>query len=93
MLGYVRASHSLLTKEWYNRCVFGLADKLRNDPNIVQASLGIGNSHDAVEPVDTERTTTEARVIPAVLRSRVSVEIEVDPDSVFTSPANGLEDV
>jgi hypothetical protein len=83
----------MLTKEWHNRQVLRLADKLCDDPDIIQASLCVGDSHYAVQPVDTECATVEAGVIPSILRPGVSMEIKINPESIFTSPSDGLENV
>lgn len=70
--------------------VLGLNDELSQCSDNFKRSLSIGESHGASKPVDG---TDSTRVVPSVLRTRKSVQVKVDSNSVFPSPSNGLEDV
>jgi hypothetical protein len=88
----VRGSHNGDRQAASHR-VLRLADELRQDANVVERSLGIGKAHRALcvgqyvyakegraathlEQVDLEGTATG--VIPAILRARRGVQVEVD---------------
>lgn len=73
--------------------VFWLADKLGDDSDIVQTPLSIGNTHDSIKPVNAEGAAVQAAVIPSVLRTRESVEVEIDTEAVFAGPADGFKHI
>ena len=70
--------------------VLRLGDKLGEDTNVIQSTLSIGDTHRSVEVVDG---TKPSRVVPTVLTTRNSVQIEVNTDTVFPSPLNSLQEV
>ncbi len=87
-----RTDHRLIhnTKERYDVPVLGLRNELGEDANVVEATLGIGNAHDAGEEVDGAKS---ARVVPPVLRAGQGVQVKVDAETVLARPLDGLEEV
>jgi len=78
------------TKERHNVLVLGLGNKLGEDADVVESTLGIGNAHDPAKEVDR---AAFAGVVPPVLRARQGVQVEVDTETVLACPLDGLEEV
>ena len=72
--------------------VLRLGSKLGEDTDVVERSLSVGVAHSTVQPADCIRTKP-ARVIPAVLTSRDSVEVKVNSNAVLARPFDTLEEV
>lgn len=67
-----------------------LRDELGQRPDVLEVSLPVDQSHHAVHPVHCPALP---RVVPTVLGTGQGVEVEQDPDPVFPSPGDGLEEV
>lgn len=78
------------TKVRYDVPVLGLGNELGEDANVVKPTLGIGNTHDAAEEVDS---TKSARMVPSILRAGQGVQVKVDAETVLARPLDGLEEV
>lgn len=70
--------------------VLGLADKLGDDPDVLQASLGIRNAHDTVQVINEAKTTG---MVVTVLRPRHGVEVKVDSNPILSCPLDRFEEV
>lgn len=67
-----------------------LTNELSQCTNIIERSLSVGHSHHAVQEVDR---SLFRRVIVSVLRSWDGVEVEVDAETVLSSPGECLNEV
>jgi len=77
-------------KHRHDILILWLRDELSQDSNIVERPLGIGVAHRSIQPTDRSQTT---RVIPTVLTSWDSMEVEIDSKTVFACPSNRFEEV
>lgn len=89
------ANHSSLrfvgnSEHNYNVTILRLGDEFGNYSNVVQGSLCICQSHWSIENINRAELS---RVVPAILTAREGVEVEINPNAIFTSPLNRLEEV
>lgn len=100
-ISYAQVRHDIFTNlldqrlvndsiHWNEVLIFFLSNKLRDNPNIIEHSLRIGESH---RPIKHINLTILARVVVSVLRARGGVQVKVDTKPVFTCPAEEAQDV
>lgn len=70
--------------------VLWLRDELGNDPDVIQGPLCVGVAHGTIEEVDA---AAFPGVVPSVLRSRNSMQIQVDPETIFARPLDALKEI
>lgn len=70
--------------------VLRLRDEFRQDANVIERPLRVHVTSRSPQEIGLAKSSG---MVPPVLRSRDSVQIEVDPETVFTRPLDGLEEV
>lgn len=70
--------------------ILRLGNEFSDDTNVIEATLRVCVSHWPVKESNGAETT---RMIPAVLASRHSVQVKVDPQTVFPRPFDGLQEI
>ena len=78
------------TEHHDNITVLRLGDELGDDTDVVECALCVGDTHRTVQNIDL---TNPSRVVPAILRARKSVQIQVHTKTILASPLNGLQQV
>lgn len=78
------------TEHGYDILVLRLRDELSKRTNDVEGPLSVGVSHRSVKETSSAQTTG---VIPTVLTTWDSVEIQIDSKTVFSSPLDAFEEI
>ena len=74
----------------HNILPFGLRNELRDDANVVERSLSIGEAHDSIEEVVLACLAT---VVVGVGGAGYGVEVEVNADTIFPAPLEDTDNV